>query len=352
MRPAAAVDEYMHDPGERRLRNESYYFHFDGDDVVGHTRIGFQPYEERANVWFYVHDRERGRTYWHRDEELRAGDHHGLRTDGPLSVAYRIREPNVEWQLLADGTCRTSDTVRDIFASDGAAGAAEGVDRVPVSADLTFHEPVHDAYQEHRGYDAHSEDKEHYSQPGRVEGAVTVDGEAFTVDASGFRDHSWGGLRNWTPVAGGYYWFAVRTETGGSVKAAAGARPDGTTTDTIHGHVADPDGTVRPVEDVSVDYGDGLTPDERRHAWLDGDLPPKIAVDVTAEGGSTGRLALSPTWNTPLGYEDRNWAATELDTPWLIAVINRLPASATWKGVSGTGWYETMHPRVRVDLDD
>lgn len=346
MRPADPVDEYLHVPGDRRLWNESYYFQFDGPELVGHTRIGRQPFEDRGNVWFYVHDAEAGRTVLHRDENLPLADVHGLHADaGSLAVSYRVVEPTRRWEIRAAGTCRTADQVGDVFAGGDAAIEWPG-ERVPVRADLSFRESEHAAYQEDRGHDAHSPDKEHYSQPGRVAGTVSIDGREYDVDAPGFRDHSWGGLRDWTPTAGGYCWFALRVGEHDAFKVAAGRRPDGTTTDDVYGYHADADG-VRVAGDVDVEYDDDHTPDERRCAWLDVDLPAEVRVEFDHERGRE-HLTLVPRWNTPLGYEDRNWAATDLETPWLTSVINRLPVAVTWDGRDGTGWFETMHPRMRA----
>lgn len=346
MRAADPVDEYLHAPGRRRLWNESYYVQFSGADLVGHTRLGFQPAEDRANVWFYLHDLADDRTVFHRDEDLPAGAVHGLHVDAePLEVGYRIVEPTRRWRVRAAGRCRVAGRVRDVFAG-GDAGADWTGDRVPVEADLTFREPDHDAYQEDRGYDAHSPDKEHYSQPGRVAGTVRIGDDERELEATGFRDHSWGGLRDWTPTAGGYCWFALRVGDRHAFKVAAGRRPDGTTTDDVYGYHAD--GTsVRVARDLDVDYGADRTPDGRLRAWLDGDLPSEISVGFDLADGRE-RLTLVPAWNTPLGFEDRNWAATDLETPWLTAVINRLPVAVRWGDREGRGWFETMHPRVRA----
>lgn len=215
---------------------------------------------------------------------------------------------------------------------------------VPVELDLSFIAPDHDAYQEERGSDAHSDDKEHYSQPGRMDGSIRIDGTNHRVDAPAFRDHSWGGLRNWTPAAGGYYWFGLQCGRD-AFKIAAGLEPDGTVVDEVHGYHADGD-RVRLAEGVAVEYRTSLTPDERLEAWLDGSLPERIAVDLHLEEG-TESFELRPRWNTPLGYEDRNWAATTRESPWLTSVVNRLPVEVHWNDRRGSGWFETMHPRFR-----
>jgi len=344
MRAAERADELRHAAGDRRLWNESYYFHFTGEYLVGYTRLGFQPYERRANLWVYLTRGEDGETVWYRNEDIPLEDCDGLHADaGGFELSHRVLEPNEQWALEGKGECGVAGDVASVFADDP--------DRsVPVEFDLRFRAPDHVAHQEDRGYDAHSHDKEHYSQPGRMTGSVSIGDRFHDVDAHGFRDHSWGGLRNWTPVAGGYYWFGVGFETGDSFKIAAGVRPDGTITDSFHGYHADGE-TVRLPEDITVEYSDDHDPEGRLHAWLDGDVSEEIAVEFELEDG-TERFTLYPSGYVPMGYEDRNWEATDLDAPWLTAVINRLPVTCRWEGHEGNGWYETMHPRVRVDLGE
>lgn len=107
METADARDEYLHEPMDRRLWNESYYFDFTGNSVRGFTRLGFQPFERRANVWCYlVHD---GQAYWYRNERIPLEDCFGLRTETDSFVQrYETLEPHERWSLRAEGAFSTS----------------------------------------------------------------------------------------------------------------------------------------------------------------------------------------------------------------------------------------------------
>ncbi len=340
MQIPTAADEFLHRPGDRRLWNESYYFHFNSMPLDGYLRLGFQPYEDRANLWLYLLDGKQ--TYWYRNENIDLSKCAGLHVDNEnLSVACRIETPNKKWSIDVDGECGFADDIAAVFADQ-----PQG--NIPIELDLIFTANEHAAYQEDRGYDAHSIDKEHYTQPGYVSGDVTIGEDNWSINTMGFRDHSWGGLRDWTPARGGYYWFALQFETGDVFKIAASVSPDGSITDSFHGYHADIE-NIRIPKGLTVEYSDDGGPENRLDRWLRGDMAEEINIEFTFEN-KTEQFTLIPTGYTPLGYEDRNWQATELDTPWVTAVINRLPVICKWDGHEGTGWYETMHPRTRVDI--
>lgn len=342
MYPTNPEDEYLHEPADVRLWNESFYFGFSGDDLAVATRLGFQPYEGRANIWFYIHDLVKRRTYFHRDEEIPLTNVHGLHADtGPLSLLLRVVEPNTEWSLTADGYCDAADSVRGVFEKTGT-----GIDgEIPVEMELSFRKRKHEAYTERR-----SERKQKTTQPGHFEGQITVDDTKYRIDAPGFRDHSWGGQRNWTPVSGGYFWYTLRVSDHHAFKIAGYVNPEEQLTIEPIGFHSDGT-TLRETRDATLEYGDGLTPDTRLDAWLGGKLPSEFFVDLTFEDGDE-QLVLEPRFNNPLGYEDRNWATADLESPWLTSVVHRLPVDVRWDGQEGSGWFETMHPRIRVDTQD
>lgn len=342
MHTADPADEYLHEPNSVRLWNESYYFGFADEELAVSVRLGYQPFEERANVWLFVHDIPATRTYCYRDETVpteRVHGHH-VQTD-PLSLSLAVVEPNREWQIDATAACTQCRSVREVFDAAGRERAGD----TRVAIDLAYQGDETQARTERR-----SERKQKTTQPGRFRGTINVDGTTHDVDAAGFRDHSWGGQRNWTPVAGGYFWYTVRVPGGHALKLAAYLDPAENLTVSPIGFHTDGE-TVRPVQDASVVYDDGRSPEARLAGWLAGDVPDEFAVDLAFDDGEEG-LVFEPHFANPLGYEDRNWATADLDSEWLTAVVFRLPVRVRWRGSTGGGWFEAMHPRVRVDTDN
>lgn len=328
MQTAAVTDEYLHEPMDRRLWNESYYFDFTAEDVRGFMRLGFQPFERRANVWFYlVQD---GTVYWYRDETIPIENCHGhhIRTDA-LRKSYRIVEPHVEWSLTAEGRCAASDDSWDVLV-----GADESV---PVELDLTFADPHHDAYS----IDMLVETQDHYDQSGHYTGTVTIDGTRYEVDGQGFRDHSWGWFRDWTPGEWGHYTGTLQFENGECLTLVAQIRPDASVRTTF-GYRANGD-RVETIDEAGVSCSDGLEREKRGRTWAEGDRPERITYSPDFGDGRT-EIHCRPLHNLPIGYEDRNWALSDPDGPWLQGVLNRMPVDCEWDGVAGAGWIEATHP--------
>ncbi|WP_336133623.1 DUF7065 domain-containing protein [Natronomonas amylolytica] len=328
METAAVTDEYLHEPMDRRLWNESYYFDFTADDVRGFMRLGFQPFERRANVWFYlVQD---GTVYWYRDETIPIENCHGhhVRTDA-LRKSYRIVDPHAEWSLTAEGTCAASDDSWDVLV-----GADESV---PVELDLTFADPHHDAYS----IDMLVDTQDHYDQTGHYSGTATIDGTQYEVDGQGFRDHSWGWFRDWTPGEWGHYSGMLQFENGECVTLVAQIRPDSSVRTTF-GYRANGD-RFETINEAGVSCSDGLNREDRGRAWAEGDRPERITYSPDFGEGRTD-IHCTPLHNLPIGYEDRNWALSDPDGPWLQGVLNRMPVDCEWDGVAGSGWIEATHP--------
>lgn len=328
MEIASVRDEYLHEPMDRRLWNESYYFDFTGDDVRGFTRIGFQPYERRANVWCYLV--EDGRAYWYRDEAIPLEDCFGLRAVADdFEEAYEIRQPHEHWSLSAEGAFETATEPWTVLT-----GSEESV---PVELSLDFRDPHHDPYS----IEMLVETQDHYDQTGRYEGRVTIDGEDYDVDGTGFRDHSWGWFRDWTPGEWGHYTGTLQFETGDSVVVVAQIRPDGDVRNTF-GYRAD-GASVETIESSGVACDDGLERDERGRTWAEGEFPDAI-VYTPDFGDGAEEIRCSPQFDLPIGYEDRNWELSDPDGPWLKGVLNRMPVDCEWDGVEGHGWIEATHP--------
>ena len=322
-------DEYLHQPMDRRLWNESYYWDFASESISGFTRLGYQPYERRANVWFYlVSD---GRIYGFRSERIPLEDvfGHHVCTDA-FESSYRICEPYQEWELSFETTARVYETTRSVF--DG-----EPDHRTDIDLDLTFTDPHHDPH----AIDMLVDTQSHYSQAGRFVGEATIGGESVPIDGSGFRDHSWGWFRDWTPGEWGHCAGLIQFESGRCYQLVAVITPDGEVK-RAYGYRAD-EGTMTPVEETELRYSDDIHHTERGRAWAEGNYPDEITFTPTFDGEET-EIVCRPTASVPIGYEDRNWELTDPDGPWLTGVINRMAITCREGDTDGSGWLEATHP--------
>lgn len=321
-------DEYLHVPGERRLWNESYYLDFTDESVQGFARIGLQPFEDRANLWFYML-KDDG-IYWFRDEDVPIENHYGLTiTSRDFDQRFQLVEPFQEWSITASGVGNYSDSSAAVFHGE--------TERVDIDADLTFRDPLHDPYS----MKLHVEDQSHYNHAGRFTGELHLGESNDEVEATGFRDHSWGWFRDWTPGEWGHFYSGLQFESGDCFMFAVQVCPDGSLRKG-HGYHSTPE-SVANIEAVDVSCHDGMTKEERPRAWAEGDIPEKIVCTVTTED-ATQEIQCTPTGNVPLGYEDRNWELTDPDGPWLQSILNRMPFKAEWNGTSGAGWFESSLP--------
>lgn len=321
-------DEYLHDPPSKRLWNESYFFDFNTDELRGFTRLGFLPFERRANVWFFLaHD---GEIYWYRDEQVPIEDTFGLHleTDG-TSLGYEPINPYETWSIEFDG---------EVFVADQPESVLMGTEATTeVSADLTFSEPLHAPLD----IDLLVDTQYHYDHAGRISGEVTLGDESVHVDGTGYRDHSWGWYRDWTPGEWGHLACFAQFPSGDCFTLIASTDPD----DEVHhpyGYHANAD-TARPIEDTTVDWNDENQREDRAEAWARGDFPDEVEFTIQFEDGEE-TIHCEPLTNIPIGYEDRNWALTDTDAPWLKSIINRMPANCTWDGKEGFGWPEELLP--------
>jgi hypothetical protein len=323
-----ARDEYLHEPPGRRLWNESYFFDFNTDEIRGFTRLGFLPSERRANAWFYaVHD---GDVYWYRDENIPIEDCFGLSVDtGTISQSYVPERPYEEWSVRADGRGQVATDPEGVLT-----GGGEGAD---IAADLTFTDPLHEALD----IDLLVDSQHHYDHAGRMVGEVVLDGERVAVDGVGYRDHSWGWYRDWTPGSHGHMACFAQFPSGDCFTLIASTDPE----DAVrhpYGYHATAE-TARPIEDASVAWNDGYGREERAEAWARGDFPDEVVFTIEFEDG-VEELHCAPHHNVPIGYEDRNWALTDTDGPWLKSIVNRMPATCEWRGQEGHAWPEELLP--------
>jgi len=326
-------DEYLHKPGDKRLWNESYYFDFVGEEISGFTRLGYQPFERRTNVWFYlVYDE---RIFWRRNENIPAENTHGLHTSfDSFEKSYTIEKPLERLALVSEGQCNVADSASETLYS-------VNPEHVEVSMDLELDDPLHSPYgyvaRSHTGYDQH-----HYEQALQFSGRITIGGEEIHVDTRGARDHSWGGLRNWTPPGlAGHYWFNVHLDDETVISFSVPFNSEGEKF-SYWGYFADED-SIRIPEGVNISFEDDYTREDRGDGWATGDYPAELTFTIHFEGESVD-VVLEPRQDVAFGYEDRNWELTERDSNWLKTVYHRMPVRASVASESGVGWLESIHP--------
>lgn len=328
MQDVETKDEYLHRPGTKRLWNESYYFDFNTTSAKGFTRLGFQPYERRANLWFYFIQDDR--TFWFREENIPLESCHGLHADtGEFQQSYEIITPHKEWSLTATGVCEVANSSWEIH---------KGTDEeVELSADIGFTNPMHNASSIDLLVDAQN----HYDQGGQFVGEVSINGDSFIVDGSGFRDHSWGWFRDWTPGKWGHYWAGFQFEASDCFSIVVQIRPDGSIRNTYGYHTNG--NTIKRIQSADVTCNDNLERAERAEEWARGGFPEEIVFTLNFEDDQK-TIKCTPTDNVPLGFEDRNWELSNLDAPWLKSFLNRMAVDCIWDSKYGSGWIEATHP--------
>jgi len=177
--------DVMHEAGEQKDWNESFYFNFydRGNDLTGFMRIGLVPNKKEKTFFCFLMLPDGSVAGTKETVEL---------TDSELcakGLKFEKLETDKKWKLTFDG-----ELVR----------ALKG-EQAPVKAnfDLVFDavNPVYDYRNSVQGAEKEkisaSVASEHVEQAGKVEGTVNVADKLYTVKALGERDHSWGS-RDWT----------------------------------------------------------------------------------------------------------------------------------------------------------
>ena len=236
------ADEARHTPDAEDLWNESYYcdfVHADGS-LGGWLRLGLYPNRQVAwwTAWI-VRPGHAGISSV--NYEMPVPPENGLvseSVDGER-VEIDLRRPLEEFRLAA------SQLMGKEFADPADAYTDTHWQPRLLDVDLTWTTD---------GIPYHYDLTTRYEIPCLVTGTVTIDGEAFTVDGQGQRDHSWG-VRDWW--AFGWCWCSMRLDDGTRV------------------HLAD----IRMVPGVPVFFGYIQTP---------GEVHPVTALSVTENLGEHG----------------------------------------------------------------
>ena len=304
------VDEGSHRPGDEHLWNESWYFDFTttATGLAGYTRLGLYP--NRGEAWVTL-------------ALVRAGGPTVRLVDFavPLPDPGSLRVTSDPAGLVADHVC---DEPLQRF-SVSMAGTAERFDDAAAILEGHGGEPVTIALQ--LTWDTDGQPYQYritprYEIPCRVVGDVSIDGERFSVDGYGQRDHSWG-PRDWWAMD--WVWAAGRLDDGTRVHAT---------------HVRVP---RRPPIGVGYVQVPGAELEEvsslvTSETAADSGLVTEACIDVASAGLE---LAVTPVADGPLMMVADDGRVTRF-----LRSCCRFTAG---DGRSGLGWVEWNHNQGRPD---
>jgi hypothetical protein len=261
-----AGDEARHAPDGDDLWNESYYCDFVRDDgsMGGWLRLGLYPNRQVAwwTTWIVWPDRPGVCSV---DYAAPVPPADGLVSETPRSggtgeqrIEIDVRRPLEEFRLAAGAPAHRIDPPEQVY--EHVLGEHSGT---PVQLDL-------DLTWTTDGVPYHYDLTTRYEIPCLVSGTVTVDGETFTVDGQGQRDHSWG-VRDWW--AFGWCWCSMRLDDGTRVHLAD-IRMGIPGMPVFFGYIQQPEqGLVLPATSLSV--SENLGP----HGF-----PAQARIDIGAAG--------------------------------------------------------------------
>ena len=203
----------------------------------------------------------------------------GAAADASARIAIDLRRPLEEFRLAASAPARIIDPPEQVYAQGEQSGTPARLD-----LDLTWTTD---------GVPYHYDLTTRYEIPCLVSGTVTVDGETFTVDGQGQRDHSWG-VRDWW--AFGWCWCSMRLDDGTRVHLAD-IRMGIPGMPVFFGYIQQPgDGLVLPATALSVseDAGPHGFPSTARIEISATDGNPDAGSDLVQIGLDVTPVAFGP----------------------------------------------------------
>jgi hypothetical protein len=176
--------DILHEVGEQKDWNESFYFNFydRGNDLCGFMRIGLQANKKEKSVFCFL---------MMPDGSIVGAKEHVEMADTELigkGLKFEKVEADKKWVLHHEG---------ELMRMDKGEQAP-----VMVTFNLEF-EALNEPFDYRKCVSGENEKisqpvaSEHIEQAGRVTGTVKVGDKEYTVKALGERDHSWG-MRDWT----------------------------------------------------------------------------------------------------------------------------------------------------------
>ena len=317
-------DEGRHTPDGEDLWNESYYCDFVRSDgtMGGWLRLGLYPNRQVAwwTTWIVWPDRPGVCSVDYRapvppGEGLVSEASIGPDNTADQRIEIELVRPLESFRLAASAPAHIIDRPEDVYAHGEQSGTPARLD-----LDLTWTTD---------GIPYHYDLTTRYEIPCLVSGTVTVDGETFTVDGQGQRDHSWG-VRDWW--AFGWCWCSMRLEDGTRIHLAD-IRMGIPGMPVFFGYIQRP-GEVHPATALMV------TEDLGEHGF-----PSKARIEITAGPGpdhdssDSTSLALDVT---PVAFGP---VLLRNDVDGRVSRFPRAMVTCrTDDGRTGTGWIEWNQP--------
>ncbi len=305
-------DEARHVPDDEDLWNESYYCDFVRSDgtMGGWLRLGLYPNRQLAwwTAWIVWPDRP---GVCSANYGMPVPPENGLVSEGKDGerVEIELRRPLEEFRLAVRAPARIIAPPEDVYAHGEQTGS-------PAQLDL-------DVTWTTDGVPYHYDVTTRYEIPCLVSGTVTVDGETFTVDGQGQRDHSWG-VRDWW--AFGWCWCSLRLDDGTRVHLADIRMSLGVPV--FFGYIQK-HGQVYPATALSV------TEDVGEHGF-----PSRARIEIAADPGPGPELDLGIEV-TPVAYGP---VLLRNDDGRVSRFPRALVRCRADDGREGTGWIEWNQP--------
>ena len=316
-------DENRHTPDAEDLWNESYYCDFVRTDgsLGGWLRLGLYPNRQVAwwTTWIVWPDRpgvcsaDYATPIPPADGLVSESGGGGSERSGDgQRIEIDLRRPLEEFRLTAIAPAHIIGAPEDVYANGEQTGTPARLD-----LDLTWTTD---------GVPYHYDLTTRYEIPCLVTGTVTIDGETFTVEGQGQRDHSWG-VRDWW--AFGWCWCSMRLEDGTRVHLAD-IRMGIAGLPVFFGYIQKP-GEVHPATalTVSEDLGD--------HGF-----PSRARIEITA-GDSLGLEVTPVAFGPVLLRNDEDGRASRFP--------RAMVQCRTDDGRSGAGWIEWNQPDTAAPSD-
>ncbi len=301
-------DEARHTPDAEDLWNESYYCDFvqaDGS-FGGWLRLGLYP-NRRVAWWTTWIVRPGHPGVCSVDYGAPVPPENGLvsESDSLGRVEIDIRRPLEEFRMAARVRATTIDRPEDVYAHGESSGRPTdlGLDLTWTSDGVPYH------------YDLTTR----YEIPCLVSGTVTIDGETFSIDGQGQRDHSWG-VRDWW--AFGWCWCSMRLDDDTRVHFADIRMMPGVPV--FFGYIQTPD-ACHPVTSLSV------TEDVGEHGF-----PTSARIEIAAAPEHDLGIDVTPVAFGPVLLRNDDGRTSRFP--------RALVRCQTDDGRTGAGWIEWNQP--------
>ncbi len=322
------ADEFFHEPTGEEYWSESHYLDVIDrkDDTAFHTRIGFYPNQDAANVFAYLIADET--VYWIRDESVAPSDTHGLVAETD-DWEFRMLpvEPSQEWNVTVEG-----EVSKAPVDDPGAVLEGHG-EKTEIEVEIVAesrHDPFY--YSDGETFPL-GDDADRYEVATRVEGNATVGDSDYGLSGVGERDHSWG-QREWTGDAE-WLWISGGFEDGTAFNHLSFWLAEYPNQRMVNGFWYDGE-KAHPITDAEIDEQPAFG-EETTREWMRGKTVPEVTVNLEWEGGSTSIVA-DITATTPVDWVDEDGGGR--------AVLNRSPTRQRRTSedgeVDGAGFLENM----------